>query len=193
MKRFIILLLLLPSSSRLHSATQPTEDFNIIMEPTWKDLEQDPLHAKKFGGKWILVGTITFKKKAQDKVHLHRLYLQWQGPKIENLIGSLYTSESHEEFLPIQDNLVCDGTWNKFQQTLMHNFDEKQLLGWRNNFYLVLTVPDELEPLLKAGKFSLVTTMLPEPFKDCLNDGQLCLDFNAKKPTFKSDVRVAKR
>jgi len=194
MKRLNILVLLLLSPSGLYPATQPTDDYTITMQSTWKDLEQDPQQSKKFGGKWILAGTITFKKKAKDTIHLNRLYLQWEGPrKIENLVASLYTSESEAEFLPIQENLVCDGIWNKCRQTLIFNFDEAESLGWRNNFYLVLTVQDQLEPLLKMGKFSLVSTMLPEPFQECVSDAQLCFDYNPQKPSFKDDVRVAKR
>lgn len=192
MKRPITLLLFLTAITYIHAATQPlTDDFNIIMEPTWKDLEQNAAHAKKFGGKWILAGTITFKKKAQDKVHLERLYLKWDGQKIDNLIASLYTSESHEDFLPIQENLICDGNWNNVQQKLLFNFNEKQLLTFKNCYFLVLTVRDEVEPILKTGKFDLVTTILPEPFKECLQNGQLCLQYNTPKPIFTNQVRVA--
>jgi hypothetical protein len=194
MKRTIRFLLILGAVAYAHAAVQPfADDFNIIMEPAWKDLDQDEEQVKKFGGKWILAGTITFKKKAQDKVHLERLYLKWDGEKIDNLIASLYTSESHEDFLPIQENLICDGNWNNVQQKLIFNFDEKQLLTFKNCYFLVLTVRDEIEPVLKNGKFDLVTTILPEPFKECLQNGQLCLRYNFPAPLFANQVRVAKR
>ena len=175
MKHYIKTLFVLTAMLYAYGATQPPEEFNIIVEPSWKDLEQNAEYAKKFGGKWILAGCIIFKKRAQDKVHLDRIYLQWDGPKIDNLIGSLYTSESHEEFIPIQDNLVCDGCWNNNQQKLLFNFEEEQLLTFKNYYFLVLTVRDEVEPVLKKGKFNLVTTTLPEPFKACAQNGQFCL------------------
>lgn len=193
MKRQLKLLLFLSAMAYAHAATQPTEDFNITMEPTWKNLDRDASESKKFGGKWILAGTITFKKKAKDTVHLNRIYLQWDGPKIENLIGSLYECDSPEDFMPIQENLIADGSWNNAQQKLMFNFDEKQLLTFKNCYFLVLTVRDEVEPLLKMGKFDLVTTILPEPFKECLQNGQLCLQYNnPPKPSFANQVRVAR-
>lgn len=195
MKRTLTGIVFLTAMLYAQGGTQPTtDDFNITMDPMWKDLEQNAKHAIKFGGRWILAGMITFKKKAQDKVHLERLYLQWHGPKIDNLIASLYTSDCAEDFLPIQENLICDGTWNNAQQRLLFNFDEKQSLTFKNCYFLVLTVPEALEPVLKSGQFSLVTTILPEPLQECLQNKQLCLQYN-KPPQvlFKNQVQVAKR
>lgn len=189
MKRTIAALLILTVMVPMQGGMNHTEDFIITMEPTWKDLDNG---TKKFKSKWILAGTITFKKKAQEKIHLDRLHLQWDGPKIEHLMASLYTNECLEDFLPIQENLVCDGTWNSNQQKLMFNFEEKQLLTFKNCFFLVLTVTDENEPLLKNGKFDLITTILPEPLKECLPNGQLCLRYNTPIPSFNQNMRIAK-
>lgn len=67
------------------------DNFTITLEPTWKNLEQRKTkNIRKFGGKWILAGSITFKKKAKDTVTLGKIYLQWHGPTLENVVGSLY-------------------------------------------------------------------------------------------------------
>lgn len=153
--------------------------------PQWQDLESNEKKVKEFGGKWILAGSITFKKKAKDTVHLHRIYLQWNGDRIESLSGSLYKADADKPFLPIQENLVCDGVWNKCQQTLMLNFDKKETLGFANTFNVVLTVPDQLEETLKSGYFNLMPNYLPEPFKMCARKDPLFLAFNTAPPQFK--------
>ncbi|MCX5922649.1 MAG: hypothetical protein NTX86_04980 [Candidatus Dependentiae bacterium] len=159
-------------------STKASEDFAVILKPEWQDLESNPEKAKIFGGKWILAGSIVFKKRAKETVHLNRLYLQWQGACIDKLIGSLYRVEPDKKFIPIQDNLVCDGIWNKAQQTLMLNFDKKETIGFNNTFYLVLTVPNTLESILKKGSFSLLTSSLPEEFKICAVAHPLTLSFD---------------
>src|SRR5580658_9675791 len=82
------------------------ENFQVLLEPLWEDLENNAQKAHDFGGRWILAGSITFKKKAKDTLHLNKIYLQWHGNKIENLIASLYLRDDDEKFLPIQDNLI---------------------------------------------------------------------------------------
>lgn len=169
------------------------EDFNVILTPQWQDLESNAENAKQFGGKWILAGNITFKKKAKDTVHLNRIYLQWEGSPIDNLVASLYKCEPDKEFLPIQENLICDGLWNKAQQTLMLNFDKKETLGFTNIFNLVLTVPENLEHTLKRGSFDLMPTYLPEPFKICARKRSLSLTFNAPLQEYKQPLKLAHR
>ena len=62
------------------------------------------------------------------------------GENIENLISSLYKKVPNKEFLPIEDNLICDGIWNKKTQTIILPFEEKETLGPSTKFYLVLTI-----------------------------------------------------
>ncbi|MDR3549880.1 MAG: hypothetical protein P4L31_00565 [Candidatus Babeliales bacterium] len=182
MKRLIYILLFICSTA-IHASQ--LDDFDVMLTPQWQDLESNEDKAKEFGGKWILAGSITFKKKAKDTVHLHRIYLQWNGNRIESLCGSLYKAESDRSFLPIQENLVCDGVWNKCQQTLMLNFDKKETLGFANTFNLVLTVPDDLEAILKTGHFNIIPSYLPEPFKMCARKDSLSLAFNTPASNFK--------
>ncbi len=175
-----------------------SSDITVTIQPDWKDLEHNPKYIKKFGGRWILAGTITIVKKAQEKIHLNRLHLQWEGPqespKIETLNASLYAGECLEDFLPIQENLVCDGVWNSAQQKLLFNFEEQQLLTFKNCFFLVLTVPENKEQLIRNGTFKLVTAILPEPIKECLNNEQICLQYKKNSSPFpKQKVHIAKR
>lgn len=190
MKHLIWLLIITPTMAQ----ALPVEDFNVILQAQWQDLEHNAPKAKDFGGKWILAGSITFKKKVKDTVHLSKLYLQWQGKSIENLVASLYRKNNEDKFMPIQENLICDGQWNKTQQTLLLNFDKRETLGPVNTYYLVLTVPDVLEPTLKKGSFDVMVASLPEPFKDCAHYNSLSLAFNTqKKSSFHTAIRIAKR
>lgn len=155
-------------TSFLTASHNELDDFKIILESTWKDLDTDIAQSQEFGGKWILIGSITFRKKAKEVVNLEKLYLHWTGKPLAHLLGSLYKKTTSHDFLPIQDYLVCDGKWNNAQQILMLDFEQKLTLGPTNTFYLVLTVPDNVENIVKEGSFDILDSYLPEPFKECL-------------------------
>jgi hypothetical protein len=159
------------------------EEFNIILKPKWSNLDADCSKCAEFGGKWILVGSITFKKRCKDPICIETINLHWNGEPIDNLIASLYKKNlDKDNFLPIEENLVCDGIWNKNKQTLVLNFDEKENLALTTVFYLVLTVPDSIEPILKKGSFYLEEQCLPKPFKPCAQNEKLSLAFNSVVP-----------
>lgn len=164
-------------------AASRIDDFVITLDPTWQILECDHNKCKEFGGKWVIIGSITFKKKAKEPVNLTRLYLRWNGAHLDTLVGSLYKKQEDKDFLAIQENLLCDGTWDVANQTLLCNFDKKQTLGLTNIFYVILTIPESIEPLIKQGSFELVTHYLPEQFQPATNQ-QLSLAYSAPKKFF---------
>ncbi len=142
-------------------------DYHVSLEPKWQELNNDRSREEEFGGKWVLAGSIAFKKKAKDFLSLTTLHLHWHGPQLENLAASLYKKDLDKKFLPIQENLICDSIWNKNTQTLIFNF-KKQPLGLFNTFYIVLTIPDLLECVIQQGKFTVEENGLPEPFKKAI-------------------------
>lgn len=155
------------------------EEFNISLKPKWCDLDGNCTKATQFGGKWILAGSITFKKRCKDPICIETINLHWNGDPLDNLIASLYRKNLEKElFLPIEDNLVCDGAWNKTKQMLVLNFNEKENLAPTTVFYLVLTVPETIEPILKQGSFCLDGQCLPKPFKQCAQQEKLSLALN---------------
>lgn len=159
----------------------PIEDFKVTLQPEWTNLDHttnDTL-TEEFGGKWILAGNITFKKKIKEPVYIKQIVMKWTGESINNLITSLYKKDLDKEFVPIEDNLICDGVWNKTRQTLIFNFEEKETLGPVTIFYFVLTVPDSLEPLLKTGTFCIDEQCLPAPFKEYAQNTTLSLAIKA--------------
>lgn len=151
------------------------EPFKVIVEPKWHNLDLDPLRTKQFGGKWILAGSITFKKHSTEAVFLDGIQLSWKGEKIDQLIGSLYEKNEAGEFLPIEKYFVCDSCWKKSTQQLFLNFEHPLTLGAINTFYLVLTVPEDIEPILKNGSFYIEQAGLPLPYRDYVKDHELAI------------------
>jgi len=180
MKHYRTIFLCIAASVTTFDTTGADDDnFKIVIEPIWQDLERDQSKSEQFGGKWILAGSITFEKKAKESVNLHRLYLRWNGLQIENLCGSLYQKTPDKEFRPIEANLICDGVWSKTKQILMLTFDEQKTLGLRNIFYLVLTIPKEIEYTIRQGSFDIENYTLPEPFRPNKPEDRLSLSLDA--------------
>lgn len=172
---YLIFLILIFSSHFLHAKQ---EEFKIILEPKWENLEHDEHRITQFGGKWILAGSITFKKKSKEYVHLSQLTLRWNGSHLDKITGSLYEKNFEKNFYPIEDFLICDAIWNKKQQTLQFQFDQKCSLRAVNTFYLVLTVPVNQETTLKQGSFCITNDCLPNQFKEHIDTQNLSLSFN---------------
>jgi len=158
--------------------TKTIENFDIVLKSKWQELDNNCKTCTDFGGKWILVGSITFKKRSKDPISVDEIDLRWHGEKIDNLIGSLYKKNLAKEFLAIEENLICDGIWNERTQTLILDFDERENLGPTTVFYLVLTIPETIEPVLKKGHFCLENDCLPRPFKQCAQNERLLLAIN---------------
>lgn len=154
-----IILLYIP----LFSAAFAADLFQVQLQPEWKNLDTDTNNL--VDGAWVLVGNITFTKKAKEPIHLDKIVLCWQGNPIEQLCGSLFKQSPHHTFLPIEDYVVCDGKWSKKKQQLTLQFAEQQRLGHVSTFYLVLVVPSALQPVVQAGSFSLVQESLPDSFQ----------------------------
>lgn len=176
--KLIVYILMTGIAHSLCCGSSDFDDFKIILEPKWQNLEDNPQKNDQFGGQWILAGCITFKKKSKDVINLSTLQLHWHGPKIENLLASLYKKNLDKEFIPVEDNLICDGLWNKKEQTLILTFNKKHNLGPLNIFYLVLTVPPHLENKLKSGFFSIEKNELPMQYNLSMRNTSLSLAFN---------------
>jgi len=151
------------------------ETFQLILEPRWDDLEQNASKEKQFGSKLILIGKIIFKKKTIDDIKLSKIFLQWHGDHIDALSGSLYKKEPDKEFMPIEEHVICDSSWNKEQQSLILSFNQAQKLGIHSEFYLILSVPAALEGILKAGHFAIEEKYLPEPLQESAKKEELII------------------
>lgn len=154
---------------------------DIILEPKWQEICNNNNKCCSFGGKWVLVGSITFKRKSKNPIFLDQINFVWHGEKIDNLIASLYRKPYNKEFFAIEENLICDGLWSEKTQTLVFEFGDQQKLNPTTVFYVVLTVPHSMEPILKSGHFYLKDNCLPHPFKQSLPQEKLILTINNKE------------
>ena len=93
---------------------------------------------------------------------------------------SLSESKYYKEILPIEENVLCDSTWNKTKQMLLFDFSQrKQTLGPLNIFYVVLTIPEEIESIIHKGHFSLITQGLPDLFQQYVRENNTDLAMNS--------------
>lgn len=126
--------------------------FYLCSTTTWLEFKLNqsvPLISAK---KWAWIGSITLKSKIPLK--LEKLNLQWFGKKISSLQASLYQKkETDPELIPIEKNLVCDGSWNNQSQELSFNINQKVVSV--NNYYLLLSFPSSEEKAIKSGYFTL--------------------------------------
>ena len=172
MRKYIVLFILSAAWGYANAEEKPTplDNFDIIIASTWEHLEEQDKHSQRFTGKWIKLGTITFKKNSNVNVHLDEIDLLWKGDKIDSLEATLYKQKiSNKSFLPIEENLICDGTWRKDKQELLLKFNKRESLASTNIFHLVITVSENLEKQLTNGEFELKAHCLPEPYKRCVN------------------------
>lgn len=154
------------------------DNFDIILKSKWQQLGCNDNKCADFGGKWIIIGSITFKRRSKDPIFVDKINLRWHGGNLDHLIASLYRKNIGKEFLAIEQSLICDGQWNSKTQTLILDFDEEEKLGTTSVFYLVLTIPETVEPILKGGHFCLENNCLPHPFKQCAQNEKLILAVN---------------
>jgi len=136
---------------------KPACEFHVT--PQWKDL--DPQHNKQFHNKLIWVGQFVIKKRSDELMLLSQLDLAWKGSTIKSLQASLFRKQPHQDLLPVEEQLICDGHWNKEKQLLKLKFKEKEYLQPSTTLCLVLTVSKDLEPVLRQGHFDILSDNLP--------------------------------
>ncbi len=159
---------------------EPLLPYQVSIEPLWYELDQQPEARELFGGKWLVVGKITFKYKDKEFIKLDNLLLDWTGGSIDYLLGTLYMTDVDETFLPIESYVICDSNWNKSQQMMRFNFNKPYTIDPHTTFFVVLTVPDEVEPILKTGSFMLRSVCLPPMFRTYAHNNPLALTWGTQ-------------
>jgi len=56
--------------------TYPLNNFDIVLKSKWKNLDNDNQKIIDFGGEWILVGSITFKKRSKEPIDTNLIRTQ---------------------------------------------------------------------------------------------------------------------
>lgn len=171
------MLLLLFSTYAVYPKSS-TQGCSIAIESHWQDLENNKERAQKFGGKWVLAGTITFKKNCNAPARLSELHLVWHGTPVDHLKGSLFSPKNMQPLRPTNEQHVADSIWSKTKQSLIFKFDDHAVsLHPTTIFYLVLTIPEEQEKTLR-GSFSIEPQCLPEAFKEVVQRDSLAIQID---------------
>src|SRR5689334_4489319 len=97
MKNLSIAAIILLISTALYGAPDMC---SLCPEPIWRYLDESD-----FADRWVLVGSITFKKKCVEPIKVSKIHLRWHGEPLQELHASLYTNNSDDPFLPIETNL----------------------------------------------------------------------------------------
>lgn len=146
----------------------------------WQNLDDSGTsleNQQTFGGKWILAATITFKKRTPDDIYFTMLDLEWQGISLSKLNATLFRCDPDRPFVPLEENVIADGSWSEHHQMLRFAFKEKERLQTTHTFGLVLTIPAELEKTIKTGHFNLVPATLPKPLQAIAQENPLHVHF----------------
>ncbi len=165
-----------PLIARARSGRQ-SRLYTVRMKQKWRKLDK---HADRFGGEWVLIGKIKFGKGTPVPIQLYEINLKWHGSTLKEMIGSLYRKVSHKPFMPTNDYFIADSYWDPDAQTLHFKFDEPDDLGQANTYYLVLTVPEDLQDNLNYGRFELLPTGLPKEFRPCASNEPIQLTFSSQ-------------
>lgn len=152
---------------------------NISFEPCWQPIGS-PTKTNQ-DQTYVIIGTITCKKKSKERITLDHLELQWHGDTISFLLGSLYHNHPPKKFMAIEKYLICDSAWNNNTQQLIFNFKEKVTLQPVTSFCIVLMVPQNLEDTLRSGYFSLQKNSLPQSLQNEIADSDLRISFDAQR------------
>lgn len=130
------------------------DSFSLSSTTTWKEFALTKTSPFK-DDKWVWISSITVKSK--EALKLDKIHVLWRGKKgekIDTLSASLFSKRREDLCVtPIEENLVCDGIWDKKKQQIIFNIDKKVVST--NDYHMVLSFPHNVEKLLKRGKFVL--------------------------------------
>jgi hypothetical protein len=142
------------------------EPLELTIHKAWKSLDDTAINHETYGGNLILGGTIEVIKRSHEPVFITKILLKWRGKKLDSLIGSLYKQPIDKEFLPIEEFLLCDGSWNTQDQYLIFTFTNPVLLQARTTLQLVFMIPPALESCIKSGSFEIEPFSVAKSFHD---------------------------
>jgi hypothetical protein len=154
-EKFLIAMLticaLLMSTHNLSAAALVPDSLSLNTTQTWRDYGTYKNYADKQCATAFL---LTFRNK--KTVTLKTIEILWVGNKLENLSASLYKKHKENmDMIPIEQNFIADGAWNKTGQKLTFHLQEK--LVATSTYFLVVSFPPKHENTIRAGRFSLAS------------------------------------
>lgn len=136
-------------------STASDKTFSLSTTLTWQEFGSHQHNISLNKNKWVWTALITIRSKKAMK--LQQINFQWSGEKIGSINASLYRkARTEQDLIPIEEYLVCDGTWNAAKQQITFVLDEKIIAI--NEYYLVLSVPKTFAKKLRVGQFTLAHT-----------------------------------
>lgn len=173
MKQIIIGFLL---SVLLGNASSWCAPVLFTLTPEWKNLESSRVLRQRYGSTWILACTIEIKKlSTHQSLFLEKLLLSWRGTPFKHLTASLYKKPIDREFMPLQENLVCESCWHEKTQQIVFKLNQPFALETHTILCLVLTVPPALVTSLEKGYFEVERSSLPLLIQQSLSSKPLTL------------------
>jgi len=149
---FLSLFLVQTAAAKLPFSKQP-DFFSLSATTTWREYKLAIPKLQFAKEKWAWACSLTLKSKQPLK--LTNLVLQWRGEKIDKICAALYQKKEREKLvIPIQKNLISDGTWNPEKQQLIFSLNEKVIAV--NKYHLFLSFPKQVEKKIRKGKFVIL-------------------------------------
>lgn len=142
------------TNSQSKEATPIDLLFSLKASSTWREFTNNPSQrGKKTSDKRVLIGEIKIKSK--EIMFLDELKASWCGGNIGKMVASLYSKKitDRRSPIPIDDNLICDGTWNPVAKEFVFPVNKKLVAS--DTYYLMLHVPKKFESQLKVGSFKI--------------------------------------
>lgn len=135
--------------------------FSLTSSSTWREFKA-PLAqriANKPHEKHILISEINLK--SNDTTFVEGLTARWHGATVGKMVASLYSKKltDHKAPVPIDENLICDGTWNAKTKEFVFPVNKKLVAS--DTYYLMLHVPKKFEAKLKMGSFEITQQEKP--------------------------------
>ncbi|OQA35756.1 MAG: hypothetical protein BWY54_00446 [Candidatus Dependentiae bacterium ADurb.Bin331] len=149
------------------------------LTPEWKNLESNRVLRERYGSTWILACTIEIKKiTTHQSLFLEKLLLSWRGTPLEHLTASLYKKPIDRDFMPLQENLICESCWHEKAQQIIFKLNQPFALETHTILCLVLTVPQTMVPSLEKGYFEVERSSLPLLIQQSLPSNPLTLAYS---------------
>ncbi|MCF7799730.1 hypothetical protein K9L05_03280 [Candidatus Babeliales bacterium] len=131
------------------------QNFSLNTTNTWFEFaqqnHQNNLQNNLIDSAWI--GLLTFKSK--NTIKLDQLALKWSGNYINSnkISASLYKKKEKDNILiPVEENLICDGKWDKNKQRITFNNMQEKLISVKK-YYLLVSFPQNLKQQIRSGNF----------------------------------------
>ena len=127
--------------------------YSFSSTPTWREYLSATILSPSRLDKWAWKCSLRFR--STTPVLLNHVILQWRGKKIDSLSASLYEKKAtNDAVIPIQDNFICDGSWDGVKQQMHFNINKKIVAV--NCYSLLLSFSKAFETIIKNGNFEVV-------------------------------------